>query len=711
MPPVRGVPTLDGTVQAGGLDVPIEIFRDSSGVPHVRAKTTHDAFFGQGFVHAQDRLWQMVYDRRRAEGRLSEWLGPREPVRILDVFVRRMGLAESARSDHEQLNDETKDVLEAYTAGVNAFLRTNPPLPLELQLLEIDAVEDWEPWHCGAVLKVRHVLMGTFGVKLWRQRLVDALGPSGRVSPGSSHEREDLLIVPVGATETYNAPLFVDAAQPDGSNNWAVHGSRTKSGKPLVAGDPHRALEAPNVYYQNHIACPDFDAIGFSMAGVPGMFHFGHNERVAWCVTHAMADTQDLYLERPEDIIETRRETIGVRGASDITFDVQRTKRGPIVITDPLMSLRWTGTDGFNTSLQTILPTLRARTVHELDDVMRDWVDPCNNLVMADIDGAIAYLCRGRFPIRSKANAWTPVPGWTGEHEWTGDVPYDELPRLRDPVPGFIVTANNRIVGNDYPYFLGMDYSQPGRAERILARLQELDGATNDDMASVHAERVSMPGLIMRAAFGLEDWDGSMDPDSREALVYYAIRDELAAVLCERGPLAKVVENPYASDEPYPSPAHYRIRTALPRIIDTDLVDDDAIREATQRALAKIDDGATWGDVHKTKTVHPVFRAVPDEALNPPVVSMGGDGDTPQAGSEEKGLGIVHSAVARYAFDLGDWDNSGWIVPTGSSGHPDSPHYADQAQDWADVKLRPMLYSWDRIEADAETRQTLSTRR
>ncbi len=704
---MRGVPQLDGTLQVGGLDASIEILRDSSGVPHVRASTTHDAFFGQGFVHAQDRLWQMCYDRRRADGRLAEWLGPR--AQVMDAFVRRVGIAESARVDHQHFDDETRGVLDAYTEGVNAFLATDPPLPYELELLGETSVDPWEAWHCGSVLKVRHVLMGVYDIKLWRQRLHDALGPRGVVAPGSAHEREDLLIVPVGARETYVADAFVDAATPDGSNNWAVAGSRTASGKPLVAGDPHRTLEAPNVYYQNHVACPEFDAIGFSMPGAPGMFHFGHNETLAWCITHGMADAQDLYLEREEDILETRQETIKVRGAADVTIDISTTKHGPIVINDPPISMRWTGTDRPNTSLRTILPSLRAKTVQDFDDAMRDWVDPCNNVVMADTSGSIAYLCRGRHPIRAKENAWTPVRGWTGEHEWTADVPYDEQPRVTDPDIGFIVTANNRIVSHDYPYFLGMDYSQPGRAERIVERLTALDNATIDDMEATHAENVSMPARILAPYFGVDGWDGSMAPDSRDALEYYAIRDELAAVLCESGPLAEIVQNPYATDEPYPSPAHYRIRTALPRIVGTDLVPDEAIAQARERALAKLEDGWTWKDVHRTKTTHPLSRVFPDQAdkLNPPVVAMGGDGDTPQAGSEEIGMGIVHSAVARYAFDLGDWDRSGWIVPMGSSGHPESPHYVDQTHDWAAVKLRPMLYSWDKVEADAESRQSL----
>jgi penicillin amidase len=742
------VPQLDGTLRVAGLDRNVEIVRDTSGIPHVWASSAHDAFFGQGFVHAQDRLWQMEYDRRRASGRLSELLGPR--ALTLDVFVRRMDINGSAQRDHETFDDETLAMLDAYTAGVNAFIDSGPPPPREFELLGIDAPR-WEPWQCGAIFKVRHVLMGAAENKLWRARLAHALGPRGVIVPGSPHGRDDLLIVGVGAEERYlvsDDDALATASLPDGSNNWAVHGSRTASGKPLVAGDPHRTVEAPNVYYQNHISCPEFDAIGFSMAGVPGMFHFGHNAHVAWCVTHGMADTQDLYIERFDTTgryefrgelhePEHRRETIHVRGGDDVEVDAFATVHGPVLFGDPSsgssITMRWTGTDRPNASLRAVGRMLRATSTTELDEHMRDWVDPCNNLVMADTGGNIAYLYRGRTPIRSHANAFTPVAGWTGEHEWDDDIPYEEQPRLRNPDEGIVVTANNRVVGSDYPYLLGMDYSQPGRARRVLERLRELDRATADDMSAVHADRVSYPARALAAEFArgapddiattLRSWDGTMDPTSVAATIYATVRHAVAGVLIEREPLSAAVPDPYV-ENPYPTPALTRVRTALPRIVGSEILTpdewDDAIGEAVDRALASLRDELgphveswTWDRVHRTRVVHPLARSFPDVAdeLNPRSVSMGGDGDCVQAGSAELGTYVLHSSVARYVFDVGDWDNSGWIVPMGSSGHPESPHYADQLDDWADVRLRPMLYSADAIDADAESRQVLEPSR
>ena len=742
------LPQLDGTITVSGLRSTVEVVRDSSGIPHVRASSAADAFFGQGFVHAQDRLWQMEYDRRRASGRAAEILGPR--LLKLDVFARRMNIAGTAQRDHELLDDVTIAMLDAYTAGVNAFIESGAPPPREFELLGITAPR-WEPWQCGAVFKMRHVLMGAYQSKLWRARLAHALGPRGAIVPGSPHGRHDLLIVPVGAEETFavsEGDALATAALPDGSNNWAVHGSRTASGKPLVAGDPHRTVEAPNVYYQNHVSCPEFDAIGFSMAGVPGMFHFGHNAHVAWCVTHGMADTQDLYIERFDSAgryefrgevedPEHRRETLHVRGGDDVDIDVFETRHGPVVFGDPgsgsAISMRWTATDRPNPALRAVRRMLDARTTDELDETMRDWVDPCNNVVMADTSGNIAYLYRGRTPIRSRANAWTPVAGWTGDHEWDDDVPYEDNPRITNPDGGIVVTANNRVVGSDYPHWLGMDYSQPGRARRVLERLRELDRATAEDMSSVHADRVSYPArtiapeIIRNApddiAAILRSWDGTMATDSVAATIYATVRHELAEVLIEREPLSAAVPDPYVED-PYPSPPVYRVRTALPRIIGTEVLApdewDEAITEAVGRARRLLEatlgpqaDDWTWDRVHRTRVAHVLASQFPDAAdeINPPSVAIGGDGDCVQAGSADLGTHVLHSSVARYVFDLGDWDNSGWIVPGGSSGHPESPHHHDQLDDWANVRLRPMLYSADAIDADFESRQLLEPSR
>jgi penicillin amidase len=705
----------------------MDLFRDQLGIPHVRGKTVTDAFFGQGYAHAQDRWWQMCFDRRRAEGTLAEWLGPGR-VRM-DAFARRTGLASSARADYDALDAEAKAMCDAYAKGVNAWLATNPAPPREFELLGVDAPE-WNPWDCGSVFKARHVLMGSYERKLWRLQLARELGTKEALDLATADGREDLLIT--GGREVWSADPgeLATAGVADGSNNWAVHGSRTASGLPLLAGDPHRALEAPNVYYQNHIACDAFDAIGFSMAGVPGIFHFGHNADVAWCVTHAMADQQDLYVERFDDAgryefrgdslePSRRRETIAVRGGDDVEIDIVVTRHGPVVFGDDI-AFKWTGTDGVNTTLNCLLPMLRAKTVDELDETMRQWIDPCNNFVMADKAGNIAYLHRGRVPNRPRANGFTPVPGWTGTYEWDGDVPFEALPRIKNPDEGYIVTANNRVVRNDYPYYLGMDYAARYRAERVLAGVRKATKATVADMSAVHADRVSIPAELFDAVVG--EWNHDMQPDSVEAAIYSLTRETLAAMLCERDPLKCTVPSAFA-ENPLPSPVVYRTRVALPRLIeqnDRTLLDgdewDELIAEAHRRAVAQLEERFgpdrsqwTWGRIHQTRTRHPVGIVLRDAApeLDPAPVSMGGDGECANCSGWESDLVIEHSSVARYVFDVGDWENSGWVVPLGASGDPGSAHYQDQAQSWSQVQLLPMSYDWSRIEAGAESVQRL----
>lgn len=314
------------------------------------------------------------------------------------------------------------------------------------------------------------------------------------------------------------------------------------------------------------------------------------------------------------------------------------------------------------------------------------------------------------------------MPGWKGEHEWDGDVAFESLPRLRNPDEGYIVTANNRICADDDPY-LGMDYAAEYRARRVLDRLAGIENATAEDMAAVHADRVSLPSrLFTEAVARVFDWDGVMEPDSAGAAVYAVLRERLAKHLCEREPLANVVANPFIED-PLPTPAHTRVRVALPRLIERDdrtLLDgrawpelmDDALTQAVEWLETTLgDDRSTWrwDRIHNTRVVHPVARAFPEHAdmLNPPSVGCGGEAETVNCTSWESTLGIYHGSVARYVFDLGDWDQSGWIIPLGTSGDPESPHYSDQADTWAHVGLYPMTYSWTRVEEGAESRQTL----
>jgi penicillin amidase len=479
----------------------------------------------------------MEYDRRRAYGRWAEYVGSNATEQ--DVVMRRFQIRAGVERDYEAVGVECREMLDAYAAGVNAFIESTDRLPVEYGMIGARP-EPWQPWDCMAVFKVRHILMGVFEGKTWRAKLVKALGPEKAAELLKGYQPGHLVIVPPG--ETFDGPALdgveelsrgleyvgwlgdgVDA----GSNNWVLAGSRTASGKPLLAGDPHRALDTPNAYYQNHIACPEFDAIGMSFPGCPGFPHFGHNAHVAWCVTHAGADYQDLFLERLRANggteyefkgewreAEVRREVIHVRGGEPVELNVTVTQHGPVIAENADgrngIAFRYTATAEPNRGFECMLRMLEAGSADEIDESMREWVDPCNNFLFADVHGNIGYLNRGKVPLRTMANAWLPVPGWTGEHEWQGYIPFEALARSRNPDTGYIVTANNRIVGEDFPYYIALDFAPDYRARRILERVKGMSGASVDDMASVHAERVSiLPRSSRRTRFARGPRNGS----------------------------------------------------------------------------------------------------------------------------------------------------------------------------------------------------------
>jgi len=479
------LPDTSGTFRFNGIDASIDIFRDGYGIPHVWAQTVHDAFFGQGFATAQDRLWHMDYDRRHAYGRLAEWLGADAVDK--DITMRRFGIGTTVERDYQAVDADTRAMLEAYAAGVNAFIDSTDRLPVEYSLLD-SAPEPWQALDCFAVYKVRHIMMGVFEGKLWRARLANAIGPEKAAALHFGYPEGHLVIVPPGhefggaemeslasLQESLAAIEWLKEHPDSGSNSWLVHGSRTASGKPLLAGDSHRLLDTPNAYYQNHVACPEFDVIGASFPGCPGFPHFGHNAHVAWCVTHAQADYQDLYVERfaADDAskyefrgdwkrAEIRNETIAVRNEAPRAIAVTVTDHGPIICGDPAkgfgIAFKYTATTDPYVGFDCLLPMMKAVNVDAMDAAMEKWIDPCNNLLFTDTRGDTAYLHRGRVPIRPMANAWLPVPGWTGDYEWDGNIPFAEMSRIRNPENGFIVTANNRIPDENYPFFIALNY-------------------------------------------------------------------------------------------------------------------------------------------------------------------------------------------------------------------------------------------------------------
>jgi len=758
------IPSLTGSVQLRGLQGTVKVFRDRYGIPHMKAESELDAFFAQGFVTAQDRLWHMEYDRRRGSGRWAEAVG--ESGVAQDKMMRRFRLEASAKADYQVMDPHTKDVFDAYAAGVNAFITSGDALPVEYRITRLEP-EPWQPWDGLTAYKVRHISMGVFESKVWRARMVREMGPeaAGKLFPG--FEPGYLMILPPGSTSP--GPLdeglkeLAEGAaglnhlneMDTGSNSWVLCGSETATGKPILAGDSHRALDTPSAYYQNQVACPEFDVVGLSFPGVPGFPHFGHNGRVSWSVTHTAADYQDLYVERFQDgkylykdrwlEAETHDETIKVRDGTDVHTKVTVTQHGPVIAGYPDqgsgLAFKYTATERASTWPEILWRMLRVENSKELVDSMSGWVDPCNNLLFADIHGNMGYLCRGRIPIRSRVNGWLPVPGWMGEHEWEGDIPFDELPVSINPPEGYIATANNRPVGDDYPHYIAIDFTPEFRVRLVTEGLKSLHRPTAEDMEQVHAQRVSIPALaylgvvkqidpkdaaIKAAKHLLLDWNGEMNANQVQPTIYSAMRDAMLKEVLETNLTEKLAYDAWHPADRGLGSFSNRLKARLVAMIEQDdrslLPEGDTWPTAVARALSKAvatlserlggDMGQwQWERVHQARPKHNLSAAFPElaELLDPPAIPSSGDGDTPLQGgySPANPATVTSLSVARYSYDPSDWENSLWVVPLGSSGHPGSPHYADQSETWRQVKMIPMGYDWSRIEASCETKQTL----
>jgi len=736
------------------FSAPVTILRDGFGIPHIRAEGgATDTFRAQGLVHAQDRLFQMELNRRRALGRAAEWLGP--PAAAGDVLARRLGVEAASRRDAAALSPEARAMIEAYAAGVNDWIAQAPALPEEYSLLGAEP-EPWEPWHCIAVMRRLGLLMGSVWFKLWRAAALAVVGPDQvgklRYDDGGC----DLLLLPPGmeadrwaATLAELAPgiaALMGGAEPDatggGSNNWAVSPAMSPTGRPVLAGDPHRVFEIPNMYAQGHLACADFDVIGLTVPGVPGFPHFAHNGAVAWCVTHTFADIHDLFVERLDASgthaevqgewlpVQQREETVQVRGAAPQTVIVRETRHGPIIAEGPggvalaLRSVQFAQTD---LSFDCLPRMLRADSVASLFEATRGWGIIDHNLVAADTAGRIGLHIRAMIPRRPRANGWLPVPGWTGAHDWQGFIAHEALPRVIDPPEGFIVTANNRVVEDGHPDYIQTDCHPPYRARRILDRLRaEPASRTPDGAASLHGDTRSPHAALFQARLAacpepldaaaaamravILGWDGEMRAESVGAAAYIGLRRALTALLAERSGLGALAGTPFLGVAPGVVPQN-QLWWSLP----TFLRDDDATllggmgwTQAMQAALATAAssfDGRPWGQAHRPSLAHPLSAQFPSAKLDPTGLPLGGDTDTVMANGLfcHAGPAATYGALARYVFDVGDWENSRWIVFHGASGDPRSPHFADQHADWAACRMVPMTYDWDRLLAAPHT--------
>ena len=737
------------------VEYPVHIYRDEWGIPHVRAQSGHDAFVGQGYAHAMDRLWQMDASRKQMQGRWAEWAGA--PGIAADMLARRLRVSAASVRDYAALGPEARAMVDAYTAGINAYLDTHPD-PAEYQLLG-GAPEPWESWHCIAVMRQRGYLMGSVWFKLWRAAAVGILGPQDIAKLRYDDSGLDRLCIPPGADASRWIAGLAELREPmealsrlpvaaeiqGGSNNWAVAPDRTTTGRALLAGDPHRAFELPGMYAQLHLSCDQFDAIGLTVPGVPGLPHFGHNGQVAWCVTHAFADIHDLYVEQFDQAdparyryqddwltATTSTEEIKVRDAGAVPVQITETIHGPVVAGDPAsgaaLTLKSVQFFDVDRSFDCLLPMLRAGSVDELFSAVRGWGLIDHNLVAGDIAGHIGHLVRAVIPRRPTVNGWLPVPGWSGSYEWDGMVPAEQMPRVDDPARGYLVTANNRVVSaidGTGGYFC-TDAHPPHRARRIEELLDRAVPVSPADMAAIHHDDLSRPAQLFQGALAdvipasagaravrdlLLAWDARMSPDSVGATYYSRLRWTLSRMVGDLSGLA-----PAAQDTPFQLPGGtsavsqlWWVLPALLRSGDVALSGGRRWPDLLAEALATVAgeaDGEPWRDVHPAALSHPLTALIPaaPAALSRTGAGVGGDNETVWANGcrAESGTAAVYGAVARYVFDVGNWDACQWIVVGGSAGDPASPHYLDQHEAWSRCELIPMRYDWNVIAAVGE---------
>ena len=737
------LPQTRGTVEVDAVAASVEIVRDENGVPHIFAATPEDAYAALGYVHAQDRLWQMETMRRLGAGRLSEIFG--KTTVGLDRYSRTFGLYRLAEAQVERLPPGDRRLLEAYARGVNAFLRSpSGALPPEFVLLRHEP-ENWRPadslvW--ARIMAMR--LSRNWGSELLRWRMSRRLTPA-QIRELWPDEDGDAPITLSDRVRAASLPLdrlagavpeeFTSA---DASNAWAVSGSHTGSGKPILANDPHLGFGAPILWYLAHLEAPGLSLTGATVPGVP-LLILGHNSRIAWGMTTTGGDLEDLFLEdidpgNPDRYLtpdgpkpfQRRTEEIKVRGEASLTLHLRETRHGP-VISDLVDDA--TGTAG-DTTRDAQVVALASAALRDDDDTPRallgmnrasDWPSfveaarnfaaPQQNLFFADTAGDIGLISPARLPVRRGGNGLAPVSGADAGHDWVGFVPFEALPRTHNPRSGFIVNANNRLVGASYPYLITRDWDTSWRAIRIEESLTRADEHAARDAAALQMDTLStaarslMPLLLAapapspRAAAAIElmrDWDFRMRRDRPEPLIYAAwvlhlmetiAADELGSLFEEYGRArpgflrAVLTRNRHWCDD-----------------VKTDRKEscDDRIASALDHALAGIardqgDDMADWrwGKAHRADFVHRVFSRVPliDRLIEMTIETDGGD-DTVNRG-QSVGFGPSphrhsHGAGYRAVYDLSDLARSRFSIATGQSGNPLSSHYRDQLERWRD---------------------------
>ncbi|WP_194410131.1 penicillin acylase family protein [Microbacterium cremeum] len=822
----RSFPQLSGELAVPGLDDDVTVQRDVLGIPTITADSAHDLFFAQGFVHAQDRFFEMDFRRHVTSGRLSELFG--ESQLETDMFLRTLGWRAIAEQEVEALSETERAYYDAYADGVNAYLADNDGADASFEYAVLGLqnpdyeIEPWTPADSVAWLKAmawdlrsniedeteRGVIAADF-----TQAQMDELYPaypfdrnpvivpklSTVPAVGTVPDLDDTAADSETAPETEAdaatssiewsevegvvaavSELVGGAGEGVGSNSWVVSGAHTASGMPLLANDPHLGASLPSVWHQIQLKCAErteacpFDVAGFGFAGMPGVI-IGHNDRVAWGFTNLTTDVTDLYLEKIEgdsywydgalEPLEERTETLKVAGGDDVELVIRSTANGPIVsgltadftaiadepatgetdevatptdapAGDYAVSLRWTALEP-GTTASAIFALNTARDFDDFRGAAALFDVPAQNLIYADVDGNIGYQTPGRLPLRGAGDGSMPQPGWDPAYAWRGFIPFEELPVAYNPKDGYIVTANNAIVGADYAHFLTRDWDYGWRAARIEELIQRkiAEGPiTADDLRKIQADNSSFIGMRLAAAYLdittghdktdtaldlLREWDGQNAPDSEAAAYANVLWDTLAANVFVDG-----------RENPAPLTDQGRLFLVVDQLLDTpdsewwvnqdlgvsgmnDMLKRSAIDARERLTELQGDNPArwNWGGLHALPLVSDTFGSSGIEPIewlfNRGPVPVGGGSSLVNATGWSLGGDFATETVPsmRMVIDLGDFDESGWNHLTGASGHTFHTNYTDQTETWQRVELTPWAYTSEAV--DASTTDTL----
>jgi len=767
----RPLPQLDGSISLPGLQKEITVERDNWGVPHIRASSLQDAVEAQGYVMAQDRLWQLDLMRRASRGQLSEIVGPL--ALKSDKQFRTFGFSRAAERDYAAMDKDSRALMEAYARGVNAFIEQHQKsLPLEFTLLKYKP-QPWQPTDSLVIAGYMYqTLTDTWERELDRAKVEERVGAdrskdlfavdapmdhfvvgdpevpndgsqASRVDPDDEDDDDDMptdtilkAAVP-GAGGVRTPETFADVTsalwpsiegyleetqseirQGLGSNNWVVSGAHTATGKPLLANDTHLELSIPPIWYEIHLTAPGYNAKGFTLPGAP-LIVIGHNDRIAWGFTNNGADVQDLYIETfnpaaPDEYrvngawvkAQVFDEMIHVKGQPDEHLKVVVTRHGPVVHQEgnKAYALRWTALepDGLGSTYNWLST---ANNWREFREVMKRVWGPGQNAVYADVDGNIGYVMAARVPTRKKGHGEVPIPGDTDAYEWTGYIPFDQLPQALNPDSGLIVTANARVVGPNYKPYLTDRWEEPYRTARIYDLLHDKTDLRPIDMLKVETDTFSFPHVFLadqisaasktaqpkdprarKLIDGLKDWNGIADADS--SLVSFLVMARRAALDLILEPYLGRDTNLYSwrstaflqkvlTDRPakWLPPAYKNYDELLAATADR------AVSMLAEQTKSERIDDWQWKELNSLDMLHPIGR----EGFLKHLLSITGK---PQSGTgySVRAATKRHGPSMRFIANLANWDDSILLIPAGESGQVGSGHYTDQFSYWYEGK-------------------------